>query len=139
MIGFPTPISGLGFTPILPWLPELEHLPPKSLKRLTRVLPELQARIEHLVADLGSDHEENNEEDEGDDNDDDDGSNKMDVGDSPSKRSSVGSGVPGSGEPAYIKTGIKVWFSLYRSLPTIAEIYYPQVRSMSKARSRLLH
>ena len=110
MIGFPTPISGLGFTPILPWLPELEHLPPKSLKRLTRVLPELQARIEHLVADLGSDHEENNEEDDGDDNDDDDGSNRMDVGDSPSKRSSVGSGVPGSGEPAYIKTGIKVRF-----------------------------
>ena len=112
MVGFPTPISGLGFTPMLPWLPELEHLPTKSLKRLTCVLPELQARIEHLVADLGSDLEGNNDEDEGEDNDDEDGSNKMDVRDSPSKRSS-GSGVQGSGEPAYIKTGIKVKFPSY--------------------------
>ena len=111
MIGFPTPISGLGFTPMVPWLPELDHLPPKSLKRLTRVLPELQARIEHLVADLGSDPEGNNDEDDGEDSHDEDESNKMDVGDSPSKRSS-GSGVQGSGEPAYIKSGIQVRFSL---------------------------
>ena len=108
MIGFPTPISGLSFTPMVPWLPELDHLPPKSLKRLTRVLPELQARVEHLVADLGSDREGNDEEDEDGENDEDDGSNKMDVGDSPSKRSSAGSGVPGSGEPGYIQTGVKV-------------------------------
>ena len=120
MVGFPLPIHGLGYSPMLPWLPDLAHLPPPSLKRLTRALPGLQARLETLVAgELGSDHEGEGDDGENEGNEDDEELNRMDVGDSPSKRSSGASGGPVGGEPAFILTGIKVRLISYR----VADVY----------------
>lgn len=93
---------------MVPWLPDLAHIPPASLKRLTRALPGLQARLETLVAELGSDRDGDEDDEENEENEDEDESNRMDVGGSPSKRSSRGSGGPAGGEPAFILTGLKV-------------------------------
>ena len=108
MIGFPRPIHGLGYSPMVPWLPDLAHIPPPSLKRLTRALPGLQARLETLVAELGSDRDGDEDDEENEENEEEDESNRMDVGGSPGKRSSGGSGIPVGGETAFILTGLKV-------------------------------
>ena len=46
---FPDGDVGLGFSSMVPWLTELSHTNPTSLRRLSKVIPALEAKVVHLV------------------------------------------------------------------------------------------
>ena len=66
---------------MVPWLRDLEHIPPANLRRFTRIIPSIQAKVEHIIAVLPPSDDDDSEEEESDDD-------PMGVTDTP-KRSTV--------------------------------------------------
>jgi hypothetical protein len=62
----PGPQRGLNFSPMQPWINELAHISHSSMRRLGRILPNLQAQIQSLTStiDLDPNEDEDNAEEE---------------------------------------------------------------------------